>query len=85
MTTTAETYNILLEKIAKKWFDVETLETRGMDDLDFYDVSVFCMKKALDEAFKAGMELVEPLKPYKLEDDMSPSTTLKMILKYQVK
>ena len=30
-------------------------------------------------------ELVELLKPYKLEDDMSPSTTLKMILKYQVK
>ena len=28
-------------------------------------------------------ELVELLKPYKLEDDMSPSTTLKMILKYQ--
>jgi hypothetical protein len=30
-------------------------------------------------------ELVELLKPHKLEDDMSPSTTLKMILKYQVK
>jgi hypothetical protein len=27
-------------------------------------------------------ELVELLKPYKIEDDMSPSTTLKMILKY---
>ncbi len=27
-------------------------------------------------------ELVELLKPHKLEDDMSPATTLKMILKY---
>lgn len=27
-------------------------------------------------------ELVELLKPHKLEDNMSPSTTLKMILKY---
>jgi hypothetical protein len=27
-------------------------------------------------------ELVELLKPHKLEDDMSPTTTLKMILKY---
>ena len=57
MTTTAETYNILLENIAKKWFNVETLEPCGRDGLDFYDVSVGCMKSALDEAFKAGMEL----------------------------
>ena len=56
-TTTAEPYNILLERIAKKWFNVETLETRGSDGLDFYDVSVFCMKSALDEAFKAGLEV----------------------------
>jgi hypothetical protein len=56
-TTTAESYNVLLEKIAKKWFNVETLETCGMDGLDFYDVSVFCMKSALDEAFKAGLEV----------------------------
>lgn len=27
-------------------------------------------------------ELVELLKPYKIDDDMPPSTTLKMILKY---
>ena len=58
MTTTAESYNILLERIAKKWFNVETLETRGSDGLDFYDVSVGCMKSALDEAFKAGMEVI---------------------------
>lgn len=62
MTTTAESYNILLEKIAKKWFNVETLETRGSDGLDFYDVSVGCMKSALDEAFKAGMEVGFTLK-----------------------
>jgi hypothetical protein len=57
MTTTAETYNVLLEKIAKKWFNVETLELRGRDGLDFYDVSVACMKEALNEAFKAGMQV----------------------------
>lgn len=55
--TILESYNLVLEKIAKKWFNAETLETRGSDSLDFHDVSVFCMKKALDEAFKAGMEL----------------------------
>ena len=62
MTTTAESYNILLEKIAKKWFNVKTLKTRGSDGLDFYDVSVGCMKKALDEAFKAGVEVGLTLK-----------------------
>lgn len=46
-----------LEAIAKKWFDVETLETRGMDGLDFYDVSVGCIKKALHEAFSVGLEI----------------------------
>ena len=55
--TALESYNLVLGKIAKKWFNVETLETRGHDSLDFYDVSVGCLKKALDEAFKAGMEL----------------------------
>jgi hypothetical protein len=57
MTTVSEQYNQLLETIAKKWFNVETLETRGRDGLDFYDVSVFCMKSALDEAFRSGMEI----------------------------
>jgi hypothetical protein len=57
MTTIPQQYNQVLETIAKKWFNVETLETRGSDGLDFYDVSVFCMKKALDEAFRAGMEV----------------------------
>jgi hypothetical protein len=57
MTTIPEQYNKILEDIAKKWFDVETLETRKSDRLDFYDVSVGCMKKALDEAFKKGMEV----------------------------
>jgi hypothetical protein len=57
MTTVPEQYNQVLETIAKKWFNVETLETCGMDGLDFYDVSVGCMKSALDEAFRAGMEI----------------------------
>lgn len=45
-----------LEKIAKDHFNVETLETRKSDSLDFYDTAVWCMKSALEEAFKAGYE-----------------------------
>ena len=57
MTTTAEIYNVLLEKIAKKYFEVETLETRNSDSLDFYDVSVWSIRSALNDAFIAGMEV----------------------------
>jgi len=44
----------LLEEIAKKHLFVETLESRNMDSLDFYDVSVRGIRAALFEAFEAG-------------------------------
>jgi hypothetical protein len=58
MTTTSETFDILLEKIAQKHFyGVETLETQNSDSLDFHDVAVWSIRSALEDAFKAGMEL----------------------------
>jgi hypothetical protein len=45
-----------LEGVAKKHFNVETLETRNSDSLDFYDVSVASMKAALSEAYFAGVQ-----------------------------
>jgi hypothetical protein len=60
MTMTIEMKNKeLLQKIltgiAKKNMDIETLETRKSDDLDFYDVAVWSLKAALEDAFIAGM------------------------------
>jgi hypothetical protein len=47
------------------------------------DVSTDIQKVDLGIDYKAKYEeLVELLQPYKIEDDMPPSTTLKMILKY---
>lgn len=43
-----------LEKIAKEILNLETLETRHSDSLDFSDQSVWGIKKALEEAYKAG-------------------------------
>ena len=58
MATTAETFNVLLEKIAQKHFyGVETLETQNSDSLDFHDVAVWSIRGALEDAFRAGMEL----------------------------
>ena len=44
----------LLQRIAAEHLFVETLETRNSDRLDFYDVSVWAIRQALIDAFKAG-------------------------------
>ena len=43
--------------IAQKHLNIETLETRSSDSLDFHDVSVWGVRSALEAAFKAGVEL----------------------------
>mgnify|MGYP000969418368 CR=1 FL=1 len=35
---------------------IETLQTRNADSLDFHDTAVWCLKDALEAAFKAGGE-----------------------------
>lgn len=46
----------ILTLIAQKHLGIETLETRKSDSLDFHDVAVWCVREALEAAFKAGME-----------------------------
>ena len=47
----------LLTLIAQKYLGIETLETRNSDSLDFHDTAVWCIKDALEAAFKAGADL----------------------------
>ncbi len=47
----------LLTLIAQKHLGIETLQTRSSDRLDFHDTAVWCLKDALEAAFKAGVEL----------------------------
>ena len=53
-----KTLDALLLQIAMKNIvsieDARTLETRGGDSLDFHDVSVWSLKKALLAAYEAG-------------------------------
>ena len=42
--------------LAQEHLSIETLETRNRDSLDFYDVSVWSVKSALEEAYLAGMD-----------------------------
>lgn len=44
----------LLTLIAQKHLDIETLETRKSDGLDFHDVAVWQLRAALEAAYRAG-------------------------------
>jgi hypothetical protein len=46
----------LFTQIAREHLDIETLETRKMDGLDFHEVAVWQLEKALRAAYEAGRE-----------------------------
>ena len=50
----------LFTTIAKQHLGIETLATRNSDSLDFYDVSVWKLKNALEAAFDAGRQSQKP-------------------------
>lgn len=45
-----------INKIAREILDLETLETRNSDSLDFHDLAVWEIRKALEAAYRAGRE-----------------------------
>ncbi len=42
--------------IAKNFLGIDPLQTRNLDSLDFYELSVWNIKAALEAAYKAGKE-----------------------------
>lgn len=46
--------DIIIEEIAKEHCFVETLKERGRGSLDFHDIGVVGLRKALEAAFEAG-------------------------------
>ena len=53
-TPNAANINNALDQIAKTHLDIETLETRKSDALDFHDLAVWNIRAALEAAYKAG-------------------------------
>ena len=43
-----------LAEIAHDVLDIETLDTRKSDELDFHDLAVWSIEKALQVAYEAG-------------------------------
>ena len=60
----------ILTLIAHKHLGIETLETRKSDGLDFHDSAVWCIRDALEAAFKAGVE-VGHITPKATEQDIA--------------
>jgi len=50
----------IIATIAKEHLSFHTLETRRSDSLDFREVAVWCVKAALEAAYKAGFEAGTP-------------------------
>ncbi len=49
-----KTLDQVLEEIARNILSIETIETRNSYSLDFHDVSVWSLRKALQEAYELG-------------------------------
>ncbi|MGQ7453335.1 DUF6900 domain-containing protein [Streptococcus suis] len=54
-----EKLDAIFTRIAQEELQVETLEQRWSDNLDFYDVSVWGIKRALERAYEAGRQSVK--------------------------
>lgn len=52
--TTQPAPNPLFERIALEQLGIETLVTRKSDSLDFHDLAVWSIERALQAAFEAG-------------------------------
>lgn len=57
MDNIKDIFNEIKTKIAQKHLNVHTLEERKNDNLDFHTCAVWNIKKALEEAFMAGVEI----------------------------
>ena len=56
MITIVPLTNMELLKIAKKHFHVDSFEERHLDSLDFHEVSIWSMERALKAAYELGQK-----------------------------
>ncbi len=48
-------HDAVLDQIAHHHLRITTLETRNADSLDYYEISVWNLKAALDAAYQMGL------------------------------
>jgi len=57
--TGAKKMNKTIDRIAHEILDLDTLDTRNSDSLDFHDLAVWRIKEALEAAYTAGRKQAE--------------------------
>ena len=62
----------ILTLIAQRHMGIETLDTRGADDLDIRPIQVWHLKEAMETAFSVGFELGQSMPATLPEDDTDP-------------
>jgi hypothetical protein len=67
----------LMEAVARRHFNVDTLEERSSDKLDFHECHVRGIKDALTEAFEAGEASTQP-KVFDVYDNEKPSLRIRV-------
>jgi hypothetical protein len=45
----------IIREIAARVLDIETLKPGNQDSLDFHEIAIWNLKKALEEAYEAGL------------------------------
>lgn len=58
-TPKMDALEVMMAEIAKKRFNIDTLEPRHSDSLDFHDVAVWSITDALMDAYQAGADSIE--------------------------
>lgn len=69
-----------LTEIARLRLDVETLEERGRDSLDFYDCAVWTLKAALKDSYVLGQEDAATAVPEPIVSDSRATADLRIDL-----
>lgn len=62
-----------LAQIAREELGIETLEVRGRDRLDFHDVGVAGLRRALERAYEMGRDRAQIGRPHSPEPPGGPS------------
>jgi len=60
MKSKRTTEDDLIESIARLHLDLETLDTRRADSLDFHELGVWQLRAALEAAYRAGATCAVP-------------------------
>jgi hypothetical protein len=46
----------ILQIVKNNFYGIDTIETRNSDSLDFHDTAIWCIRSAIENAYKIGYQ-----------------------------